>query len=105
MVAWRPPRDLFRRGATGMEARIGEDGTTAPYLSAKTRSDKIAMIDRWLAEHPNDVMYLEVKRDDSISWRDRKKAPGWMPDFMRVGVAGEWAAAEHVRSGTADTPA
>lgn len=83
-----------------MEARIGDDGVTASYLSATSPGEQVSMIDEWLAEHPRGVMYLEVKRDHSRSWRERRKAADWRPEFMRVGVADDWAAAEYVLGGT-----
>jgi hypothetical protein len=83
-----------------IEARIGGDGVTAPYLTATHPADKVSMIDNWLAEHPDDVMYLEVKQDDPRSWRERWDDWDAPREFMRVGVAGEWAAAEYVLGGT-----
>lgn len=58
------------------------------------------MIDRYLAEHPDDVMILEV-RADGERWRD-DYAPrealhalreGRLPGFLQVGVHGHVAAA------------
>ena len=60
------------------------------------------MIDSYLAEHPDGSMYVEVKRDDPRSWQE------WKDDlddieYLQVGMAGEWAAAQHVRSGFRST--
>ena len=79
-----------------IEARIGGDGLTAPYLSASDPIDQVAMIDRWLVDH--DLMYLEIKRDDPRSWFDYLSSARRRV-FMRVGVVGDRAAAEYVRGG------
>lgn len=60
------------------------------------------MVDEWLVDH--NLMYLEVKRDDSRSWTDVLSDPDHR-EFMRVGVAGDRAAAEYVRGGLACTAA
>jgi Immunity protein Imm1 len=78
-----------------IEARIGGDGITADCLTAATPADKGAMIDQWLASH--DVMFMEVKRDDPRSWEERREQDQ-VVEFMRVGVAGDRAAAEYVRN-------
>jgi hypothetical protein len=78
-----------------IEARIGGDGIAADYLTAATPADKVAMVDQWLADH--DVMFMEVKRDDSRSWEQRREQDQ-VVEFMRVGVAGDRAAAEYVRN-------
>jgi hypothetical protein len=79
-----------------IEARIGGDGLGAPYLAASDAAGQLAMIDDWLVDH--DLMYLEVKRDDPRSWSEFMTDPEYR-EFMRVGVAGDWAAAEYVRGG------
>jgi hypothetical protein len=80
------------------EARIGGDGVSAPYLTATADTDRVAMIDRYLAEHPDDVMFLEFKRDDSCSWRDHMRNLDHR-EYMQVGVARDHAAAQFVRLG------
>ena len=79
-----------------IEARIGGDGTTVARLSASEFGDKVAMIDRYLAEHPNGVMFVEVKRDDVRSWDDWKDDPTYI-EYMQVGVSGDRAAAQYSR--------
>lgn len=56
------------------------------------------MVDDWLADH--DLMYLEVKRDDPRPWAEVMTDPDCR-EFMRVGVAGDRAAAEYVCGGLA----
>ncbi|HEX4703247.1 MAG TPA: hypothetical protein VH352_14050 [Pseudonocardiaceae bacterium] len=80
------------------QARIGGNGVTAPYLTATAEADRVAMIDRYLAEHPNDVMFLELKRDDSCSWREHMRNLDHR-EYMQVGVAGDYAATQLVRFG------
>ena len=58
----------------------------------------MAMIDRYLAEYPKDVIFLEVKRDDPRSWDE------WYDDldhseYMQVGIVGNYAAAQYSRFG------
>lgn len=81
-----------------IEARIGGDGLTAAYRAASDPVGQVAMVDEWLVDH--DLMYLEVKRDDPRSWTDVMTDPEHR-EFMRVGVAGDWAAAEYVLGGLA----
>jgi hypothetical protein len=81
-----------------IDARIGGNGVSSPRLTAISPDDKVAMIDRYLAEHPNGIMFLEVKRDDPRSWDE------WQDDldhieFMQVGIAGDYAAAQYSRGG------
>ncbi|TDQ04405.1 Imm1 family immunity protein [Labedaea rhizosphaerae] len=81
-----------------IEARVGGDGVTAPRLVSTSAADSAAMIDRFLADHPEGVMFVEVKRDDPRSWDE------WKDDledieYMHVGMAGDWAAAQYVRGG------
>ncbi len=83
-----------------IEARIGGDGTTVARLSANATDDQIAVIDQYLAEHPNGVLFVEVKRDDARTW------DAWKDDldhieFMQVGVSGDHAAAQYLRGGAA----
>lgn len=83
-----------------IEARIGGDGTTVARLLANDHDDQLAMIDQYLAEHPNGVMFVEVKRDDAQSW------DAWKDDidhieFMQVGVSGDRAAAQYLCGGAA----
>ena len=83
-----------------IEARIGGDGTTVERLSASAsddKIDKIAMIDQYLAGHPNGVMFVEVKRDDVRSWEEWKDDLGHI-EFMQVGVCGDRAAAQYLCS-------
>ncbi|HEY4021215.1 MAG TPA: Imm1 family immunity protein [Pseudonocardiaceae bacterium] len=85
-----------------IEARIGGDGTTVAQLSANEPGDQVAMIDQYLAEHPNGVMFIEVKRDDSRSWE------AWKDDldhieFMQIGVSGDRAAAQYLCGGAGCT--
>jgi hypothetical protein len=81
-----------------IEARIGGDGLTASFRDASDPASQVAMIDEWLTDH--DLMYLEVKRDDPRSWTEAMTDPDHR-EFMRVGVASDWAAAEYVRGGLA----
>lgn len=81
-----------------IEARIGGDGTTVARLSASEADDKVAMIDRYLSEHPNGVMFVEVKRDDLRSWEDWKDDLTCV-EYMQVGVSGDRAAAQYSRGG------
>ena len=100
MVA-RRPQDIRRDGGEPViEARIGGDGITADYLTATAPTDKIGIIDQWLANH--DVMFIEVKRDDPRSWEERREQDH-VVEFMRVGVAGDRAAAEYVRNDLTST--
>ncbi|HEX3781873.1 MAG TPA: Imm1 family immunity protein [Pseudonocardiaceae bacterium] len=80
-----------------IEVCIGGDGITAPRLTAVSLADRVAMVDRYLAEHDNEVMYLEIKRDER-SWEDwmSNRRPIGFIQFMRVGVTGDRAAAEYV---------
>jgi len=81
-----------------IDARIGGMGISSPRLTATAEADRVAMIDRYLAEFPNDVMFVEVKRDDPRSWDE------WYDDldhfeYMQVGIVGNYAAAQYSRSG------
>ncbi|HEY3748501.1 MAG TPA: Imm1 family immunity protein [Pseudonocardiaceae bacterium] len=78
--------------------RIGGGGMTSPHLTATTNADRVAMIDRYLAGHPNGVMLLELKHDDSRSWREQMRDIDHR-EYMQVGVAGDRAAAQFVRLG------
>lgn len=71
---------------------------TSPHSTATTNAGKVAMIDRYLAEHPNGVMLLELKHDDSRSWREQMRDIDHR-EYMQVGVAGDHAAAQFVRLG------
>jgi hypothetical protein len=83
-----------------IEARIGGDGITADHLFATTPAEKVAMIDQWLAGH--DVMFMEVKRDDPRSWEEWREQDQ-VVEFMRIGTAGDHAAAEYVRNDLTST--
>lgn len=78
-----------------IDARIGGDGVTAPHLTAQDPADRVAMIDRWLVDH--DLMFVEVNRDDPRPWEERVYDRDVI-EFLRVGVAGDRAAAEYVRN-------
>ncbi|HEX9338740.1 MAG TPA: Imm1 family immunity protein [Pseudonocardiaceae bacterium] len=80
------------------EARIGGGGLTSPHLTAATDAERVAMVDRYLAEHPNGVMLLELKYDDSRSWREQMRDVDHR-EYMQVGVADDYAAAQFVRLG------
>lgn len=80
------------------EARIGGNGVSAPYLTARTEADRVAMIDRYLAEHPSDPMFLELKRDDSRSWREHMRDLDHR-DYMQASIVGDYAAAQYCRFG------
>jgi hypothetical protein len=71
---------------------------TSHHLTATTAADRVAMIDRYLAEHPNGVLLVELKHDDSRSWREQMRDIDHR-EYMQVGVAGEHAAAQFVRLG------
>lgn len=98
MVAGRSPRDLLGEGVNVTEARIGGDGLSAPYLTATTEADRVAMVDRYLAEYPDDPMFLEFKRDDSRTWQEHMRDLDHR-EYMQVGAAGDYAAAQLVRLG------
>lgn len=83
-----------------IEARIGGDGVSAPYLAASDPAARLAIVDEWLVDH--DLMFLEVKRDDPRPWDEFMSDPN-LREFMRVGVAGDRAAAEYVSGGFACT--
>jgi hypothetical protein len=85
-----------------IEARIGGDGTTVARLSATEHGDKVAMIDEYLAEHPNGVLFVEVKRDDTRSWEIWKDDLDHI-EFMQVGVFGDHAAAQYLCGGAGRT--
>lgn len=82
------------------EARIHGGGAASPRFTARTEDERVQMIDRYLAEHPDDVMILEVKADGE-RWRDdlaprealRALRAGRLPGFLQVGVHGDVAAA------------
>jgi hypothetical protein len=81
-----------------IDARIGGMGISSPRLTSTAEADRVPMIDRYLAEYPNDVMFLEVKRDDARSWDE------WYDDldhfeYMQVGIVGNYATAQYSRSG------
>jgi hypothetical protein len=81
-----------------IDARIGGNGTTVPHLTATRQDDRAAMVDRYLAEHRDRVIFLEVKRDDPRPW-DEWKADSDLIEFMQVGIASGYAAAQHSRAG------
>ncbi|MGH3992291.1 MAG: Imm1 family immunity protein, partial [Pseudonocardiaceae bacterium] len=66
-------------------------------FTAVGSDERVALIDRYLAGHPNDVIILEAKRD-SRSWDAWKRDLDHI-EFMRVGTAGRCGAAEYVRGG------
>ncbi len=82
--------------ATGV-LRIGGEGVSSPRFTAVSSDERVALIDRYLADHRNDVIILELKRDDR-SWDDWKRDLDHI-EFMRVGRAGMFGAAEYVRGG------
>ncbi len=81
-----------------IDARIGGTGTTVPRLTATNPDDRIAMIDHYLAEHPDGVIFVEVKRDDPRPWDEWKADPDLI-EFMQVGIVGDYAAAQYSRGG------
>ncbi len=82
-----------------VEARIGGNGVSAPYLTARAEADRVAMIDRFLAEHPNrSLVFLELEQDDSLSWREHMRDMDHR-EYMQVGVVGDHAAAQYCRFG------
>ncbi len=82
--------------ATGI-LRIGGEGVSSPRFTAVGAAERIALVDRYLAEHPNGVIILEVKRDDR-PWDEWKRDLDSI-EFMRVGVNGAVGAAEYLRAG------
>jgi hypothetical protein len=81
-----------------IDARIGGNGTTVSRLTATHPDDRVAMIDRYLAAYQDRVIFLEVKRDDPRSW-DEWTADSDLIEFMQVGIAGDYAAAQYSRGG------
>lgn len=81
-----------------IEVRIGGGGMSSRKFTAASPEDRIKVIDQCIAELDEPVMFLEVKRDDPRSWQEWKDDVSAF-EFMRVGVAGEFAAAEYVRGG------
>jgi len=81
-----------------IDARIGGNGVSAPRLTATVEAGRLAMIDRYLAEYPNDVIFVEVKRDDPRSWDEWYDGIDQI-EYMQVGIAGDFAAAQYSRGG------
>jgi len=77
--------------------RIGGEGASSPRFTADGANERVALIDRYLAEHQDSVLILEVKRD-SRSWEAWKQDLNTV-EFMRVGVKGKFGAAEYIRAG------
>ena len=77
--------------------RIGGEGISSPRFTATGPDERVALVDRYLVEHPGGVIILELKRDDR-SWDAWKRDLDHI-EFMRVGIRGAFAAAEYVRAG------
>jgi hypothetical protein len=77
--------------------RIGGEGISSPRFTAAGPDGLVALIDRYLVEHTEGVIILELKRDNR-SWDAWKRDLDDI-EFMRVGVRGAFAAAEYVRAG------
>jgi len=77
--------------------RIGGEGVSSPRFTAVGSDERVALIDRYLAEHPDGVIILEVKYDDR-PWEVWKRDLDHI-EFMRVGTRGTFGAAEYVRGG------
>lgn len=78
--------------------RIGGEGVSSSRFTAVDPGERVALIDRCLASHPDGVMVLELKRD-SRPWDEWKRDLGHI-EFMRVGLVGDHGAAEYLRAGT-----
>jgi hypothetical protein len=82
-----------------IDARIGGNGVSSPRLVATAAADRVAMIGRYLAEHPDrTIVFLEVKRDDPRSWAEWKDDLDLI-EYMQVGIVGDYAAAQYSRGG------
>jgi len=77
--------------------RVGGDGVSSSRFMAVGAGERVALVGRYLAEHPNGVIILEVKRDDR-PWDSWKRDLDSI-EFMRVGVNGAVGAAEYLRAG------
>jgi hypothetical protein len=90
--------------------RVGGEDLGSERFTAAAAGERIELIDRHLRDASRDpvgdVLYLEIDRaDDGFATLDRYRTvvdgtPVETPElieFMRVGVAGQFGAAEHVR--------
>lgn len=88
-----------------IEARIGGNGISSDRLVAHEPDARVKMVDEYLANYDRPLrgplMYVEVKRDDPRSWDEWKEDVSSI-EFIRVGIAGDFAAAEYVRGGMKD---
>lgn len=83
--------------APAIEFRIGGGGESSRKFIAADPDDRVKAIYQCLTKLDEPVMFLEVKRDVR-SWQEWKDNIGSF-EFMRVGVSGDYAAAEYVRGG------